>query len=156
MTLWSGWVKTKGTRWREVCRAAGWGECWTLTCGVRVLDDCERVVMELTLEHPQSRLNALWLHFHGVVRPQGPHADDAAEVVREAGFAPMTETWTQPRGGGFGRKEDLVAWTRRQLCLPADRDPEVAELLEPSVQERGGLYGFPDRPVMTIWWDGSG
>jgi 2-polyprenyl-3-methyl-5-hydroxy-6-metoxy-1,4-benzoquinol methylase len=112
-----------------------------------------RVVMELTLEHPQSRLNPLWLHFHGVVRPRHPHASDAADVIREAGFAPMTETWNQHRGGGFGRKEDLVAWVRRQLCLPAERDPEVAQLLEPRLQVRGGLYDFRDRPIMTIWWD---
>src|SRR5437867_4397134 len=36
-----------------------------------------RVVVEITGDHPQARLNPLWLRFHGNVRPTRPTADDA-------------------------------------------------------------------------------
>jgi hypothetical protein len=48
-----------------------------------------------------------------------------------------------------------VAWVRRSLCLPADRDPEVAAAIGDWIQERDGLYGFSERPVVTLWWEGA-
>jgi SAM-dependent methyltransferase len=113
-----------------------------------------RVVMELTTEHPLSRLAPLWLRFHALRRPDRPTAMDAVLLLREAGLDVMWQQWTAPRGGGFRRKEDLVAWVRRQLCLPKEREPEVAEALEERIEERDGLYGFQDRPVVTVWWAG--
>ena len=65
------------------------------------------------------------------------------------------QRWTAPRPGGFRRREDVVAWVRRSLCLTPDRDPEVADAVHDWIQERDGLYGFPDRPVFTLWWEGS-
>ena len=112
-----------------------------------------RVVVELTLEHPQSRLNPLWLRFHGLDRPSRPTADDALAVLAEVGLTPRTEVWTAHRAGGFARREDLVAWVRRQLCLPASQDHEVGEAIDDWVRELDGRVGLPDRPVMTIWWD---
>jgi SAM-dependent methyltransferase len=113
-----------------------------------------RVVLEMTTEHPQSRLSPLWMRFHGVRRPTAPTAMDAVVVLREAGLDVRWQQWEAPRPGGFQRADDLVAWVRRQLCLPPDRQPEVAEALRPEIVERDGLYGFPDRPRVTLWWDG--
>jgi len=113
-----------------------------------------RVVMELTLEHPQSRLNPLWLRFHGIDRPRRPTAEDAVAVLVEVGLTPGTEIWTAHRPGGFARREELVAWVRRQLCLPASLDHEVGEAIKDWIREQDGRVGLPERPVMTIWWDG--
>jgi SAM-dependent methyltransferase len=114
-----------------------------------------RVVVEMTAEHPQSRLNPLWLRFHDVVRPTGPTAMDAVAALRGSGLDVRWQQWNAPRGGGFRRPEDLVAWVRRSLCLTADRDPEVASAIRDWIHERDGLYGFSDRPVVTLWWEGS-
>jgi SAM-dependent methyltransferase len=114
-----------------------------------------RVVVEMTAEHPQSRLNPLWLKFHGVVRPTGPTAMDAVAALRDADLDVRWQQWSAPRPGGFRRPEDIVAWVRRSLCLTADRDPEVANVVSDWIQERDGLYGFPDRPVVTLWWEGA-
>ena len=115
-----------------------------------------RVVVEMTLEHPQSNLNRLWLRFHGIVRPTRPTADDAMDVLREAGLQPRREDWNAPRPGGFDTKAEAVAMVRRLLCLPADRDPEVAEALGEQWEVSRGRWGFPDRAVATIWWGGMG
>jgi SAM-dependent methyltransferase len=114
-----------------------------------------RVVVELTAEHPQSRLNPLWLRFHGIERPTAPTAMDAVAVLRESGLDVRWQQWTAPRPGGFRRREDLVAWVRRSLCLTPDRDPEVEAAIRGWIVERDRLYGFPDRPVLTLWWEGS-
>jgi hypothetical protein len=114
-----------------------------------------RVVMEMTTEHPMSRLSPLWLRFHGVTRPTRPTAMDAVTVLREAGLDVNWQQWEAPRPGGFRRSEDLVAWVRRLICLPRERDPAIAEALAADIVEDGGLYGLPDRPVVTIWWPGT-
>jgi SAM-dependent methyltransferase len=114
-----------------------------------------RVVMELTATHPMSTLNPLWLRFHEVRRPTEPTAEDAVEVLREEGLDPGREDWTAPRRGGFARKEDFVAWVRRLLCLPADRDPEIEQALADLAVEKDGEFGLPDRPVVTVWWPGA-
>ena len=66
------------------------------------------------------------------------------------------QQWEAPRPGGFRRREDLVAWVRRLLCLPRDRDPEVARALETHIVESDGVFALPDRPVVTTWWRGGG
>ena len=126
------------------------------TFAARLTDHArERVVFELTPEHPTANLNPLWMRFHGLQRPDRPTADDAVDVLREAGFDPEREDWTAPATGGFARKADLVAWIRRRLCLPAERDPEVEQALAGHVEERGGLFGFDTRRLVTLWWPGS-
>ncbi len=112
-----------------------------------------RVVAELTAEHPQTRLNPLWLRFHGVTRPTRPTAMDAVAVLREAGLDVKWQQWNEPRPGGFRDGANLVAWVRRSLCLPPERDAEVTEALQDQLVERDGLFGFADRPVVTVWWD---
>jgi SAM-dependent methyltransferase len=116
-----------------------------------------RVVMELTARHPLSDESDLWLRFHDVVRPKRPTADDAEAVLREFGISPGREDWESPRIGGFARREDLVAWVRRRLCLPADRDAEVWEAIAPTVHERDGMFAFGGtRRLVTLWWAASG
>lgn len=111
-----------------------------------------RVVLELTAVHPLSRLNPLWLEFHGVRRPTSPTATEAVDVLREIGIEPRRHAWNAARGGGFQRREDVVAWIRRQLCLPADRDAEVARAIGEWLELRDGLWSLPDQDVVTIWW----
>jgi SAM-dependent methyltransferase len=114
-----------------------------------------RVVAEMTPQHPQASLNDLWLRFHDLRRPAGPTADDALEVLHEEGLTPEMETWQPEVRGGFADRRDLVAWIRRRLCLPADRDPEVDEAIAGQVIEVDGLHTFAPGPVATLWWSGS-
>jgi SAM-dependent methyltransferase len=113
-----------------------------------------RVVMELTATHPLSTMNELWVRFHGLVRPDRPTADDAQAVLREAGLEPEREDWVADGSGGFARREDLVAFVRLRLCLPASRDEEIARAIEPAMHLRDGRYGFGGRRVVTLWWPG--
>jgi len=106
-----------------------------------------RVVVEITAEHPQATLNPLWLHFHGNVRPTRPSAADAAQVLHDLGLdVGMEELQAPPRWGHHEHdRGELVAFTRRRLCLPAERDPEIDAVLEPP----------GPRPTVTLWWPGS-
>jgi SAM-dependent methyltransferase len=101
-----------------------------------------RVVMELTDRHPMVAQAPLWLRFHGLERPTGPSAEEALEVLAEAGIEAHSEHYVlrlpeHPR-------EPMVAFTRRRLCLPASRDREIDEAL-------GEWRG--ERDITTIWWD---
>lgn len=101
-----------------------------------------RVVLELTSLHPTAPLSPLWERFWGLRRPDGPRAEDAAAVVEEAcGTRVGLERWQRDDwvlGAGGPR------WVRRRLCLPAEREPEVAEAL-------AELPSVPTEMV-TIWW----
>jgi SAM-dependent methyltransferase len=115
-----------------------------------------RVVLELTPSHPTSNLNPLWLRFWDLERPTGPTADDAEAVLRDAGLEPERQDWTAPPGGGFSRLEDLVAFVRRRLCLPADRDAEIKGAIQEDLYAgEGGGFDFGPRRVATLWWAGS-
>ncbi len=104
-----------------------------------------RVVMELTLVHPQASNNALWQHFWKLERPSGPSADDALAVLHEAGIEANLE---------FGQSGQLrretpwdvrAAGAARMLCLGPDRLDEVETQLR-SLPARS-----TERAV--IWWD---
>jgi hypothetical protein len=117
-----------------------------------------RVVMELTAQHPMSVLNDLWRRFHGLVRPSTPTADDAVAVLREVGLTPERLDWQAPALGWFSpftQRADLVAWVRRRLCLPQERDGEIEAALGARILERDGCVGLPPRPVVTLWWSGA-
>ena len=114
-----------------------------------------RVVVELTDTHPQSTLNDLWLRFHGLRRPTRPTADDAEDVLHEAGLDPRREDWLAAPSGGFAERRNLVAWVRRRLCLTPDRDPEIDAALGDRIIERDGLFGFERQPLVTLWWPGT-
>ena len=103
-----------------------------------------RVVIEMTDVHPWVPTNDLWLRFHDLPRPHGPTAALCAEVLREAGYDVRAETWQRP-----ARRTDraaTVAFIRRRLCVPAERDPEVDAALPPD-------YEFTPRTVVTLTWD---
>ena len=107
-----------------------------------------RVVIEMTPEHPQNRRRSLWRHFWNLERPREPTSASAAEVVEEAGFDPVVEESHLPAGRLAPQRADLeAAWWCQQLCLPAGRVREVADMMAvaPSPRER-----------ITIWWDVGG
>lgn len=117
-----------------------------------------RVVMELTDRHPLAWMNDLWERFHGLTRPGGPTAHDAAAVLAEAGIESSAERRTfrdDPATGGFQRREDAVGLVRRRLCLPAERDGEIADALGDRLGKRGDLWGVgpAERTIVTLWWD---
>ncbi len=103
-----------------------------------------RVVMELSGRHPRFGLNFLWRHFWGGVdRPTGPTADDAIEVLAEVGIEPSVERF--PRAPRAMDPQVRVESARKYLCLPAERDPEIAALLE--------AEPIPQSEVVTLWWE---
>lgn len=104
-----------------------------------------RVVVELSSFHPRYGVNHLWRHFWDVERPEGPTADDAVAVLREAGIEPAVER--APRVGRSTDRQTRVASVRRYLCLPAERDPEVDALLGDDVFAMG--------ETVTLWWEGA-
>ena len=104
-----------------------------------------RVVVEITAAHPQSLLNPLWEHFHGVPRPTRPTAQDAFAVLRDLGLEVGIAEFEGPLRWHKDHHEEIVAFTRRRLCLPPERDPEVAALLPPPLP----------RPHVALWWPGT-
>ena len=125
---------------------------------VRALDAHarRRVVVELTSTHPLVWMGDLWRRFHGLERPTGPSADLAVGAIRELGIEVRREDEARvSRSGGFERREDAIAFIRRRLCLPADRDADVAEALGERLVERDGLWsaGSFEHPIVTLWWD---
>jgi SAM-dependent methyltransferase len=116
-----------------------------------------RVVAELTDRHPLAGLRPLWRRFHGLDRPTGPSADDAEAALAALGLAVERQDWESRERFGFDDFDELVAFTRRRLCLPATRDPEVAEaLLEEGTRQVDGIWvsGQPRR-VTTLSWPGT-
>jgi SAM-dependent methyltransferase len=115
-----------------------------------------RVVVEIPERHPLHALNPLWESFHGLVRPDGPTADDAVAALTEAGVTPEIERWTDQ--GGWGCYPNLAALAdrvRRRLHLPPERTGEVAEALrdlkvDPDQPRFPGTAG---RTLCTLWWD---
>jgi len=116
-----------------------------------------RVVAELTGQHPLAGLRPLWRRFHDLDRPTGPDAGDAAAALAALGLEVTRQDWESQDRFGFDDFDELVAFTRRRLCLPAARDPEVAAaLLEEGTHQAGGVWvsGQP-RQVTTLSWPGS-
>lgn len=127
---------------------------------VRALDDRtrRRVVIEITATHPLAWMNDLWMRFHGLERPSGPTADDAVAALAELGVAVHREDDLRPpRSSGFERRENALALVRRRLCLPAERDEEIAEALgERLIQDDGAWSAGPaEQTVVTLWWDAN-
>ncbi len=156
-------------RWPDVAAAAGVADvavcghvlynCADLVPFVRALTTAahHRVVVEITDAHPRAtdEDRLLWRHFWGIERPDGPGWEDAVAVLREAGIQPEVERWERRRGFAFTHRDELVAGVRRRLCLPAERDPEVLELLAPLLVHEDGRWHIGGRPrgLVTLWWD---
>ena len=104
-----------------------------------------RVVMELSGHHPRFGLNDLWRHFWDTDRPNGPTADDAIELLTDTGLDVSVER--SPRMHRSIPHEARVASVRKYLCLPAERDPEIAGLLADLPEVAG--------EVVTLWWAGG-
>ncbi|MFC7481300.1 class I SAM-dependent methyltransferase [Luedemannella flava] len=117
-----------------------------------------RVVMELTNTHPMAVLNPLWERLHGLERPTGPTAADAAAVLAEAGLDVHEERRPRPVGPAHPDFGALVAGTARRLCVPAERFGELAQgLLDLGVDptDPRDLNSTADGPMelVTLWWD---
>ncbi|MGZ4132931.1 MAG: class I SAM-dependent methyltransferase [Actinomycetota bacterium] len=121
-----------------------------------------RVVVELTDHHPLFWMHDLWERFHDLRFPDGPTAEDAAAVARETGVALHREDRHvgEDRGtGGFSSRDDALALVRRRLCLPAERDAELADALGDRLRsDSEGLWsaGPAADVVVTLWWDVAG
>lgn len=104
-----------------------------------------RVVMELTLTHPQTSNAPLWQQFWQLDRPASPTAEDALAVLHEAGIEASLEIGP---AGALRREASIEAravTAARMLCLGPDRLPEV----EAAVRQLPPRSG--QRAV--IWWD---
>lgn len=104
-----------------------------------------------------SRINHLWLRFHNLVRPAGPTANDALAVLTDTGLRPQHQSTGGENAAwlaGFARREDLVARTRRRLCLPAECDADIWTAMVGQLIERDGRFSFPALRLVTVWWPG--
>lgn len=114
-----------------------------------------RVVVELTVSHPLVRLNALWRHFHNVERPEGPTAEEALAVLKEAGIHARAERWHRADATTYVSFDELVDMTRQRLCLPRSRAGELESVLRAmGVDERHPELGSSGRDLVTAWWPG--
>ena len=105
-----------------------------------------RVVVELTVNHPASNLNAAWRGLHGIDRPRRPTAQDAIAVLQEMG---LDINWEESERQVASRdRAEIVANARQRLCVGADRDPEIDRLLGPDLER-------PLRRIVTVWWAGE-
>ena len=116
------------------------------------------VVVEVTWRHPLTSLNELWLRFHGLRRPDGPTGDDLLTILPAMGLRIGHAGWQRPGGPDYTTFAELTDVTRRRLCLPAERSPEVAAALtdlgvDPEHPQDLGSSG---REVLTVWWAGAG
>ncbi|MFY9587996.1 MAG: class I SAM-dependent methyltransferase [Actinomycetota bacterium] len=105
-----------------------------------------RFVVEITAEHPRATENPLWRALHGIERPTRPTADDAVAVMRDLGLEVGVERWRKAMVQADLPREDLIKIVRVELCLPPERDPEIAKVLEEHPPPQ-------DREVVTLWWD---
>jgi SAM-dependent methyltransferase len=105
------------------------------------------VVLVLPPRHPLSAWNHAWRHFWGLERPSEPTVDDLAEVLGGLGFD--AERWDVPRPPLASATDDAssrVRSARRRLCLPEDRDDELATYLdahEPQWSDTNVVFRWP-------------
>jgi hypothetical protein len=106
-----------------------------------------RVVLELPMRHPLSNLNELWKHFWDLDRPTAPTAHDLHAIALALGYDAHLETWFDESFGlrNLQSAEERVRFTRIRLCLPEDREPDVAAAL-------AARDDSAPREVATLWW----
>ena len=107
-----------------------------------------RVVVEITATHPAANLKKLWRHFHNLERPTGPGYADAVAVLEEIGIAPSVERWTRPNRRASAPRAEVVAFARRRLCLPAERDREIDAVLDDQM-------AWAPTELVTLSWPGE-
>jgi SAM-dependent methyltransferase len=106
----------------------------------------KRVVFELSTRHPLAHLAPLWRYFWGLERPDGPTVEDALDVLREAGLPVRSTTWQEGERRPDLSWEKRIEFTRIRLCLPAERDEEIAAVL-------ADLGPPAPRELAALWWD---
>jgi 2-polyprenyl-3-methyl-5-hydroxy-6-metoxy-1,4-benzoquinol methylase len=107
-----------------------------------------RVIVELPDRHPTSAMSPLWKHFWDLDRPSEPSAALFVDIVTALGYQPELQRFSRPPRKQQLDAAEFVAFVRTRLCLPASRDPEVAEALQTF-----GLAESTD--VATVHWSGS-
>jgi SAM-dependent methyltransferase len=107
-----------------------------------------RVVVELTDVHPWTSMGGLWRHFHGQERPAGPTVESFGEVLAELGLVAESVTWPRDDPWRNAPPDVVLAFTRRRLCLTADRDPELTAAMARFADDQ-------PRTSTTLWWPGS-
>ncbi|MGY1590393.1 class I SAM-dependent methyltransferase [Geodermatophilus sp. SYSU D00708] len=107
-----------------------------------------RVVVELSDLHPWTSMRELWRQFHGQDRPTGPSAELFGEVLAELGVPAESVSESRPDPWQDAPDDVVLAFTRRRLCLPAEREPEVAEAMRRFRDDR-------PRTSTTYWWAGT-
>lgn len=107
-----------------------------------------RVVLELPMTHPMSNMNELWKRFWDLDRPTKPTGDELAAIAQAMGFDAQIDIWVDETWGKrvAMSEEDRVRFARMRLCLPEDRDAEVAAALLEQQDAK-------PREVATVWWD---
>ena len=114
------------------------------------------VVVELTAAHPLVRLNPLWRHFHNAERPGGPTAEDALDVLSEAGIHAQAEPWHRADATTYVSFDELLDMTRQRLCLPRSRVGELESVLRALGADEGHPdFGSTGRDLVTLWWPGA-
>ena len=105
-----------------------------------------RIVVELTDSHPWTSMAALWRHFHHQDRPDGPTTADFLDVAIELGFDAHVETFHRVSVWANATPEVVLAFNRRRLCLPVERESEVAAVMRE-------LELAAPMSASTVWWD---
>lgn len=106
-----------------------------------------RVVVEVPDTHPTSPFNPLWQHFWKLERPLHPTGQDLVEVMAELGIDASVERFRRPTRKARLDAPEYIAFVRRRLCLPADRDAEIAEVL--------ANRDLNNDEVLMLWWPGT-
>lgn len=104
-----------------------------------------RVVIELTDSHPWTSMAPLWRRFHHQERPDGPTTADFLDVTTELGFHPRVETFRRVTPWANASPDVVLAFNRRRLCLPVEREPEVAAAMRELPAAGPGT-------ASTVWW----
>lgn len=105
-----------------------------------------RVVIEIPWQHPLVGMAPAWRHFWQLERPEGPTAEDALAVIRALGLHASLERFSAPYDGPELPFDEQVRHLRIRLCLPAERDDDVAAFLAAHPPKQ-------IRDLAVIWWD---
>jgi len=106
----------------------------------------DRVVIELTDSHPWTGMAALWRHFHQQDRPAGPSLAEFLDVTNELGLDARVETFHRVAVWASAEPEVVLSFNRRRLCLPVEREPEIAAAMRECAPS-------PSTTAHTVWWD---
>jgi SAM-dependent methyltransferase len=112
-----------------------------------------RVVLELPPHHPLAWMNPLWKQFHDLDRPSGPIAGDLVEILGAMGVPDLrAEYWewdAAPDGTDHETLHERAALVTQRLCLPVDREAEVAAAL-------ADVDPGHHRDIVTVSWTPRG